>query len=76
MIRGLSCHDYDRALRIVRWPFEETLAAYRAFLKQQALEEFRHSELTWSGLVANLKEPNKARPKPPPILREVYRGQS
>lgn len=61
---------------MVRWPLEEALAAYSDHLKQSALAQFRHEELRWASMAQCFEDPQKARPKPPSIIQEIFRGNA
>lgn len=67
-MRELAGYDPVRALEVVRWPMLEALRAYRAQLRQQALEDWRYRQLLFT--IESIFSKRRQRPPPlPKILR-------
>ena len=67
-MRELAGHDFRRAIEVTRWPLLDVLLAYRARLRELALEEWRYRRLVWSIETTFAKRRSRP-PAPPAILR-------
>lgn len=64
----MAGHDYDRALRVTRWPIREAMLAYLDMMRRQALEDYRVEYQVWAALAPHAAKKMDP-PKKPAILR-------
>lgn len=69
VIRTLAGYDVQRYTEVARWNIREACIAFTAYLRREALAEYRHQTIVWAMLAPHQKEKRDA-PKLPAILKE------